>query len=431
MTFGRPSRGVLALVAAALASLLFLALTTTAAFAQESGEREAFFGTLRFEGGPVAGARITVMDAAGAIVGEATTDEEGKWRIVLPGPGTYRAAIDTDSLPQGVGLRDPERQSLEATVMAGQPRPLVFALGEPVGAGPNLGEKLAQAALNGVKLGLIIAMCAVGLSLIFGTTQVINFAHSELVTFGAIVAWYLHADTIGLPLIAAGVLAIGIAGIAGGGLEIGVLRPLRRRRLGVVQFMVVTIGLSLLTRHILLMFFGPDRSRYLDFALQTEWSFGPFAVTPRDFTIMVLSAAVLVAVALFLQRTRIGKAMRAVSDNPPLAESCGIDIDRVVLIVWIAGAALAAAGGIFFGTVESVDWLMGARLLLLMFAAVVLGGLGTAYGAMAGGLLIGLVTEVSTIWVGAEIKTVFALAVLVLALLLRPQGLLGRRERVG
>ena len=430
MTFGRPSRGVLTLVAAAFASLLLIA-TTAVAFAQGGDEGEAFFGTLRFEGDPVAGARITVVDAAGDAIGEATTDDEGKWRIALPGPGAYRATIDTDSLPPGVGLRDPARRSLEATIMAGQPRPLVFALGEPVAAGPGLGEKLAQAVLNGVKLGLIIAMCAIGLSLIFGTTRVINFAHSELVTFGAIVAWYLHADTIELPLVVAGVLAIAIAGIAGGGLEIGVLRPLRRRRLGLVQFMVVTIGLSLLIRHILLMFFGPDRDRYTDFALQAEWSFGPFAVTPRDFTVMVLSAAVLVAVALFLQRTRIGKAMRAVSDNPSLAESCGIDVDRIVLIVWIAGAALAAAGGIFFGTVESVDWLMGARLLLLMFAAVVLGGLGTAYGAMAGGLLIGLVTEVSTIWVGAEIKTVFALAVLVLALLLRPQGLLGRRERVG
>ena len=432
MAFGHLNREMLALVVAALASLVLLTVTTTAAFAQGGdGEGEAFFGTLLFESDPVAGARITVVDAAGDVVGEATTDDEGKWRIVLPGPGTYRATIDTDSLPQGVGLRDPERRSLETTVMAGQPRPLVFALGEPIAAGPGLGEKLAQAMLNGVKLGLIIAMCAVGLSLIFGTTRLINFAHGEFVTFGAIVAWYLHADTIAVPLAAAGVLAIGIAGMVGGALEIGVLRPLRARRLGLVQFMVVTIGLSLLTRHIMLMFFGPDRDRYRDFALQAEWSFGPFAVTPRDFTVMVLSAAVLIAVALFLQRTRIGKAMRAVSDNPSLAESCGIDIDRIILVVWIAGAGLAAAGGIFFGTVESVDWLMGARLLLLMFAAVVLGGLGTAYGAMAGGLLIGLVTEVSTIWVGTEIKTVFALAVLVLALLLRPQGLLGRRERVG
>ena len=309
MTFARQRRGPLTLVAAALA-LLLLTITTTVAFAQEGDEGEAFFGTLRFEGDPVAAARITVMDAAEDAVGEATADDEGKWRIVLPGPGTYRATIDTDSLPQGVGLRDPERQSLEVTVVAGQPRPLVFALGAPVAAGPGLGEKLAQAVLNGVKLGLIIAMCAVGLSLIFGTTGLINFAHSELVTFGAIVAWCLHADTIALPLVVAGVLAIGIAGIAGGGVEVGVLRPLRRRRLGVVQFMVVTIGLSLLTRHIMLMFFGPDRSRYLDFALQAEWSFGPFAVTPRDFTVMVLSAFVLVAVALFLQRTRIGKAMR-------------------------------------------------------------------------------------------------------------------------
>ena len=200
MTFARQRRGPLTLVAAALALLLLLTITTTVAFAQEGDEGEAFFGTLRFEGDPVAGARITVVDAAGNAVGEATADDEGKWRIVLPGPGTYRATIDTDSLPQGVGLRDPERQSLEVTVVAGQPWPLVFALGAPVAAGPGLGEKLAQAVLNGVKLGLIIAMCAVGLSLIFGTTGLINFAHSELVTFGAIVAWYLHAVASTLPI---------------------------------------------------------------------------------------------------------------------------------------------------------------------------------------------------------------------------------------
>ena len=402
-----------------------------AAHAQGGGGEEAFAGTLRFGGEPVEGVRIIVADAEGKPVGEAISDADGKWRIALPGPGTYRATIDADTLPAGVTLRDPDRRTLEVTVAEGRSQPLIFALGEPASRGPAIGERLAQAALNGIKFGLIIAMCAVGLSLIFGLTGLINFAHGELVTLGAILAWYVNAATVGAPLLLAGAVAVLVAGAAGGGVEFSLLRPLRARRLGGFQFMVVTIGLSLLARHVLLLFFGPDRKRYVDYALQAEWSYGPFAATPRDLTIMALSAAILVAVAVFLQKARIGKAIRAVADNPDLAESSGIDVDRVILIVWVAGAALAAVGGIFFGSVEAVDWLMGFRLLLLMFAAVVLGGLGTAYGAMVGGLLIGLVTEVSTVWASPEIKAVFALGVLVLALLLRPQGLLGQRERIG
>ena len=132
-----------------------------------------------------------------------------------------------------------------------------------------------------------------------------------------------------------------------------------------------------------------------------------------------------------LQRTRIGKAMRAVADNRDLAESSGIDVNRVVMVVWIVGAALAAIGGILFGSAVAVDWFMGFRLLLLMFAAVILGGLGTAYGAMVGAIVIGLVTELSVLWFPAELKFMWALVVLIVVLLVRPQGILGRAERIG
>jgi len=414
-----------------MTALAFLYLPATAYAQEGEDEGEAFFGTIKFEGQPLEGIRILVTTTGDAEIGTGVSDAEGKWRVALPGPGTFRGTIDLDSLPEGVGLRNPDRKTLEVEVQSGRSRPLLFALGEPLPAGPNVLEKLAQSGLNGLKLGLIIAMCSVGLSLIFGTTGLINFAHGELVTFGAIVAWYITSDEITIPLIVGAPIAIVIAGALGGGLEAGVLRPLRARGLGQFQFVLMTIGLSLLGRHLILIFFGPDPARYKDFALQSEWTFGPLAFTPRDLTIMILAAISLVATAFILQRTRIGKAMRAVADDTDLAESSGIDVDRVTLVVWIIGAALAALGGIFLGSVESIDWLMGFRLLLLMFAAVVLGGLGTAYGAMAGGLLIGLATEISTIWFSSEIKFVFALGVLILALLFRPQGLLGRKERVG
>ena len=146
---------------------------------------------------------------------------------------------------------------------------------------------------------------------------------------------------------------------------------------------------------------------------------------------MGISILVLVAVATFLQRTRTGKAMRAVADNRDLAESSGIDVNRVIGFVWAAGAGLAAIGGILQGLSEQVSFQMGFQLLLLMFAGVTLGGLGTAYGALVGSLVVGIAMEVSTLWIPSEFKTVVALSILVLVLLVRPQGILGQAERVG
>jgi branched-chain amino acid transport system permease protein len=123
--------------------------------------------------------------------------------------------------------------------------------------------------------------------------------------------------------------------------------------------------------------------------------------------------------------------MRAISDNRELAESTGINVARVVFVVWVMGGALAALGGVFQGLGNAVQYQMGFRLLLLMFAAVILGGLGTAYGAMVGGLIVGLVSEMSTLWLPSELKSAWALAILIVVLLFRPQGVLGKRERFG
>jgi branched-chain amino acid transport system permease protein len=206
---------------------------------------------------------------------------------------------------------------------------------------------------------------------------------------------------------------------------------LRRRRTGSFQLIVISIGLSLATRQFLLIWFGSRSLRFSDYAIQSTVDIGPIAITPRDMIVMGLSVVTLLGVAAVLQRTRIGKAMRAVSDNPDLASSSGVNVERVILVVWSMGAGLAALGGIFQAAVTNVNYLMGFQLLLLMFAGVVLGGLGTAYGAVVGSLVVGLATEVSTVWFSSELKFVWALAVLIVVLLVRPQGLLGTRERVG
>jgi neutral amino acid transport system permease protein len=393
---------------------------------------QGFEGRLLDAGEPVEGVTIRVRTLDGENVGTAESGTDGRWQVEVPTPGRYRVTIDTDTLPDGVELTDPDATTLETNVFPGRATVALFALGERVGGGgPNDLERLAQAATNGVKLGLIVAMSAIGLSLIFGTTGLINFAHGELVTLGAVVAWFLNARGPHWALLPAALAAVAICGLFGGALERGIWRPLRARQVGLFQLFVITIGLSLIIRHVLLIWFGGQRRGYLDYRIQEQWEIGPVSITPRDLPIMVLSALILVVVATVLQRTRLGKATRAVSDNVDLSEASGIDVQRVILVVWISGAALAAIGGIFLGAVESVDWLMGTRMLLLMFAAVILGGLGTAYGAMVGGIVVGFVTEVSTIWAPTALKLVFALAVMVLALLVRPQGILGRPERIG
>jgi branched-chain amino acid transport system permease protein len=136
-------------------------------------------------------------------------------------------------------------------------------------------------------------------------------------------------------------------------------------------------------------------------------------------------------VSIAVQRTRIGKATRAVADNPALSAATGIDVDRVVSIVWIVGTALAALAGVLLGLTQQVEFQMGFKILLLAFAAVVLGGLGTIWGAMLGSLIVGVLIEMSTLFIPAELKYVGALAVLIIVLLVRPQGILGRAQRVG
>ena len=432
---------------ALLAVVGALAVLSPAASAW-SGQAEpaqSLNGTLEVDDEPVEGVRIAVTDAAGQPVGEATTGADGSWQVPLPTPGSYRVTLDAATLPEGVRLRNPDRSTLTPTVRAGRQQRLAFALeggggevreGEEAPAprrdqGPNFAERFAEAATNGVKFGLIIAMTAIGLSLIFGTTGLINFAHGELVTLGAVVAWFLNTEGLRLQLIGAAAIAVALTGIFGGGLELGLWRPLRARNVGLFQMLVISIGLSLVLRHVLLIFFEGRGKPFRNYTIQESLDIGPVSITPRDLIVMGLSVLTLVAVATMLQRTRMGKAMRAVADDVDLAESSGIDVKRVVLIVWVVGAGLAATGGIFLGTVDTVNWLMGFRLLLLMFAGVVLGGLGTAYGAMVGSLVVGLATEVSTLWFSPELKFVWALAVLVAVLLLQPEGILGRRERVG
>jgi neutral amino acid transport system permease protein len=434
----------------ALALMLAVLLAPSAAAAAQS---QSVHGTLRApDGTPVSGVTITTT-RNGAEVGKATTAKDGTWEISLPGPGRYTVTLDVATLPDGLSPAREGGQTLRSVpVPAGESRAVIFQLTTgtpapgtgPEGAGVGGGgppqnavvrwlDQFAQLLVEGIKFGSIIAITAVGLSLIFATTGLINFAHGELVTLGATVACVLNASLIGpqLQLIPATLVTVAFGAVFGGLLELGLWKPLRRRGIGRIQLFIISIGLSLLIRHIILVLFGTRPQPYADYTIQQEWRWGPVSIAPRDLVITVASLLVLAGVGLMLKRTRAGKAIRAVSDNRDLAESSGIDVSRVVLNVWLLAGGLAALGGVFFGLAQLVFWDMGFKLLLLMFAAVILGGLGTAYGVIAGSLVVGIVAQVSTIWLPVELQNAWALVVLILVLLVRPQGIFGRRERVG
>jgi neutral amino acid transport system permease protein len=377
---------------------------------------------------PVEGAEIVVTDIADEVVDEVTTDDEGKATIIVPGEGQYTATIDLDSLDEDVGLPREGRESIE--IDPTRARFLNFTLGDRERATSSTFDKVPQLIFNGVSFGLIIAITSVGLSLIYGTTGLVNFSHSEHVTFGAIAAWWLNADH-GIHIIPAALLSIAIGAAAAAFVEKFLWARLRTRGMSLIAMMIVSIGLSLAARSVLQLLFGGVFRPYRQFYRQDGFDFGPITTTPKDVWMIVLILLVIVAVASVLQFTRIGKAMRAVADNGDLAASSGIDVDRVIMFVWVLGGGLAALGGVLFGLQQQVHFEMGFRLLLLMFAGITLGGLGTAYGALVGSFVVGMFVEVSTLVIPTELKNVGALLVLIVVLLFRPQGILGRAERVG
>jgi neutral amino acid transport system permease protein len=410
--------------------------------AQEAAEQdiESVVGALKYDDEddneiPVEGVEITATNVDGEEVASDTTAEDGTFLLELPEPGEYTIAVDPETIPEGISLRNEDRGSTTFSLSPGQQRNVLFPLVEGEGGGERTGptrlDRVPQLAFEGLKFGLIIAMCAVGLSLIFGTTGLVNFAHGELVTFGALLA-YLFNVTLGLHLMIAAPIAVVLAGVFGALFDRGFWRPLRNRGTSLIALMVVSIGASLALRHMFLYQFGGRTRPYDDYAIQTDTiDFLNITMVRKDIWIVAVSIILLVLVALALERTRIGKATRAVADNKDLAESSGIDVEKVILVVWAAGTALAAVGGIFLGLTEQVSWLGGFQLLLLMFAGVVLGGLGTAYGALVGSIVVGLAVQLSVLFISSELKNVAALLILALVLLVRPQGILGRKERVG
>lgn len=424
------------MIAVLSASLIgLLALGAPASAQDENGEIKGSLSTRDAEGEKIGVGDVVfiISDPSGNEVGTGTTDENGDWSVSVP-VGTYSVLLDVSTLPEGVDLRNPDKNPAEVVIdTPGKSKGALFPLGEAAVSEVTAIEWV-QLLVDGLKLGLLLAMCSIGLSLIYGTTGLTNFAHGEMVTFGAMMAYLFHVTGVfgwQSSLLVAAVFVLFITGVAGGVFNQFVWRPLRRRGVSLIAALVVSIGFSIFLRYVMLYRFGGRAGFYRDYRIQEKWDFVWFTVAPKDLVIMGLSVVILVGVGSALQFTRIGKAMRAVSDNRDLAESSGIDVEKVIRWVWVSGSALAGLGGVMFGVTESIGWEMGFRTLLLMFAGVTLGGLGTAYGALFGSIIVGLFIQMSSLVIPTDMKNVGALVMLVVILLVRPQGLLGRKDRIG
>jgi branched-subunit amino acid ABC-type transport system permease component len=283
----------------------------------------------------------------------------------------------------------------------------------------------------GVGFGLVtasvLAISAVALTLQFSVTDVPNFSHGELMTIGAYTALEVQSFTSNLLV---GAL---LAAVSGSVLAL-ILNFLLRRfiRAGAKRFVlfVITIAYGLLLQNVYQLVWGVDTRAY-KLPLSEVHHIGPMILTGRQLAIIAIAVLAMVAVHVMLRYTKFGKAQRAVADNKELARVTGISVGRVVTITWLITGAMAGLAGFILGmTVGAITPTLGFNFLLTVFAAVIIGGLGKPYGAMAGALIIGLVTEVSALYIDPDYTSVLAFAILLLALAFRPQGLVATFREV-
>ncbi len=420
--------------------------------------------TVTNDGSPLSGVGVTISGDSGTKTG--TTDDSGQVEIAVPGTGTYKISVEASTLPSGVDAPaqpltfdkvssgkaytalklDEMSQTAEPSASASTsaaPSTSTSSAGTSTGSGTDggttageeattsgsFGQQLAAKLIRGVVYGLILALASVGVSLIYGTTGLNNFAHGELVTFGGFVA-FVAMTAASLNGWIAIVLAL-ILGAGFGWLQNAVIwHPLRKKRVGLIQIMIVSIGLALFLRYLYAFIFGPNRL-VMPQSFDAVWS--PFGVSLSYWDVWgsAIALVIILAMVYVLERTRLGKSIRAVADNKLLAATTGIHVERVIRVVWVGGAAIAAVAGVLVAFYQTLSFNSGAQILLLIFAAVTLGGLGSAYGALVGAILLSCFIELSTFIIPTSMKTVAAMLVMILILLVRPQGIFGSKQRIG
>lgn len=297
-------------------------------------------------------------------------------------------------------------------------------------AGEGL-QEWGQRTVNGVVTGSYLALGAIGLTLVYGILKLVNFAHGDMLTFGAYIAFTFDV-TLDVPLVlavAAGVLATAAFGIA---TELIMWRPMRKKKAGMLQLLLMSLGLAFVLRNMIQFIWGA-RPRQLDSDRTSTvgWfeDLTGLTIGTTELYVVVIAFVVLFAVAAMLRATSAGRQMRALADNFDLAETTGIDTGRIVLLTWLLSGALAGLAGILLVAASGgLSPNTGFFILLPLFAAVVLGGIGNAYGALAGALVIGLVQEWSTLVFAPEWKVAISFLVLIVVLLVRPEGIFGKER---
>ena len=286
--------------------------------------------------------------------------------------------------------------------------------------------------IPGLITGCIYALGAIGVSLLFGILRFAHFAHGDVMTLGGYLAltfvWWL-----GWPVLAAIPLAMIGTALVAVGLDRAFYRPFRRRP--TIISVIASFGVMLMIRSAIQLIWGVEPMQYKAGIERPIILFGQLRLQERHIWMIAITAVLVLALHLMLSRSRIGRAMRAVSDEPDLARVTGISTERVILVTWLVGGALAAVAGVFLGMDSKINSYMGWDMLLPIFAAAILGGIGSPMGAAAGGLVLGLIEELSTYnWIGEnplvppDYKLGLAFAIMVILLIWRPTGLLRGRQ---
>ncbi len=343
-----------------------------------------------------------------------------------------------------------------------------------------LAQTLLGYAVNGIVFGSILALAAIGLTLVYGILRLSNFAHGDLLTLGAYTAFLfgtlqpgwgqpaallLAAAFIALVLVdgrrplgllpterrllvaAGAILAAASVGqgwlpVLGGGFALAILlavatvplfnlgldrivwRPLRRKKATVVTLIITSIGVALALRNLLAMYFGTDLQTYARPFRPSYVIGGSIIITQTQVATVATAGVLILGVHLLLKYTQVGKSLRAVSDDLELARVAGIDVDRMIAYVWILGGGLTGIGGVLLALNRNVHPELGWQTILPIFAAVVLGGIGSAYGAMLGALIIAVAMELSVAWI-PDYRLAVGFAILILVMFIRPQGIMG------
>ncbi|MDF1557588.1 MAG: branched-chain amino acid ABC transporter permease [ANME-2 cluster archaeon] len=280
---------------------------------------------------------------------------------------------------------------------------------------------MLQLIVNGIVLGSIIALAAIGLTMVYGVLNFANFSHADFLAFGAYIAFVLNA-VLGINLILSFFIAIAISGAIGVILDFLVWKPMRKKNADLVSLIIISIGLALIVRNSIIFIWGGS-TRNFDLPVRKGIEMLGITVTHNQLIGMGTAILFMVMVHYFLKHTKMGKAMRAISDDINLARVSGIDADKVIMWMWFVGIGLAGAAGILYGLETTIRPNMGWFLILPMFAAVILGGIGNPYGAMVGGMVIGLSQELSLLILPSEYKMGVSLAIMILVLLFKPEGL--------